>query len=297
MTVGQYLGGVRNYCLARKDSIQSVLPKGYTAERFITSSLMYLRLKPDLWKVSPETFYAEALKVAQQGLDLGMPNEAHLVPFKDKCQMVRGYKGDLKMARRNPNIKFIDANAVRENDEFEADLGNDILTHKLPKLGKDRGAIVGFYCKARDINGALYLFVIDNAEAWRHAKRFTKAFKNGPFAGIVDKGPGAENWEPYGLKTAIHLCCGRKLDLYSDMGLEDEAAVMRGEARIDDVLGDDVTDATPIQQATVVESTTVEAGAGEEQGEEDQEEEVESPIEGQQSADDEPDPAEDYVRE
>ena len=92
------------------------------------------------------------------------------------------------------------------------------MIHKKPKFGKGRGAIVGFYATAKDVRGNVFEDDMTNDEVWEHAKRYTKASSRGPFADIITKGPEAENWEAYGLKTVIHRICTRKLDLNTYFG-------------------------------------------------------------------------------
>lgn len=231
LDVNQWFASVVNKCEENKKSIESVLPAGHSADRFLTTARLYVRNRDYLWGMHPGKLLEVFIQAAQQGLDFGITNEVHIVPFKGTPALIRGYKGDLKMARRSPNLKFIDAEAVYDGDTFEVDIGENRLIHKRPPLGKSRGHVIGFYARAIDREQNQYIYVMDNEEAWLHAKRFTRATKSGPFAGVVDVGPKAENWIPYGLKTCIHLLCGRKLDLFSEMQMntEDEGRILREE--------------------------------------------------------------------
>lgn len=278
-----------------KNQLVAVLPKGVSAERFLTTATLYLRNRPELWGLEVGSVFSAFLQAAQQGLDFGLPNEAHIVPFKGKASMIRGYKGDMKCVRRNPNIRFFDANAVCENDEFEVDLAGEKIVHKLPRLGsKPRGSIQGFYAIAKDVDGNQYVLVLDNDQVWDHAKRFTKAFNKGPFADVVAKGPNSVNWEPYGLKTAVHLICGRKLDMHTDMApqLEEER-----KALMQDDLAQDFTLDLPSEEELKAEiqegvadldagrTVVLDGDAIKEKGREmldAKAEEKQSPVEGQQ---------------
>jgi len=209
-----FLAVINNGLEERADQIQKVLPEGYDADRFITTAYYYLRAKPDLWKCTPQSFYGAFLDAAQQGLDFAVPNEAHIVPYGNKATLLRGYKGDLKNVRRNPKLSYIDAKVIYEHDLYEVEMGDTPrVIHKPPKFGKDRGKSLGFYSVAKDINGNVYHEEMTNEEIWQHAKDYTQASTSGPFAGIIKKGPEAQNWESYGLKTVIHRICTRKLDL------------------------------------------------------------------------------------
>jgi phage RecT family recombinase len=220
----QWLAAVQNKMGEREVTTQfdALLPSGMTTKRFLGSLWLYVKERPDLWgKTTPAGLLREALYAAQQGLDFAIPNECHLVPFGGKnpdVVLIRGYKGDLKMARRNPKIAFIDANDVREHDVFEIEFGdNPRVTHKVPPFGTPRGKTVGFYAVAKDINGGTYIYVMDNAEVHAHAKRYVKQ-KFGIFADVRDKGPEAEYFKAYGYKTVVIALCVKKLDLSSEMG-------------------------------------------------------------------------------
>lgn len=218
----QWLASVKNKIdeIGTAQQFEALLPSSMPVARFLGSLWLYVKDAPDIWgKCSPNAILREALYAAQQGLDFGIPNECHLVPFGSDVSLIRGYKGDLKMARRNPRIAFVDANEVREKDSVEIELGDRPgISHKRPPFGSDRGKIVGFYAVARDVAGGVYVYTMDNNEVWAHAKQFTKAFKNGPFAEIVEKGPNGKNWSSYGYKTVVIALCTKKLDMSSEMG-------------------------------------------------------------------------------
>lgn len=220
----QWLAVVQNKLEENKKMLEAVLPKGYTPERFITTAYVYVRGKKELWGVAVNDLMTAFLGAAQQGLDFALPNEAHIVKFANSCSLIRGYKGDLKLARRSPQLKYIEPFTVCSNDTYRrkhVDQGTEI-SHELPEFGKPRGEIIGFYAKARDIHGNLYHEEMTNEEIVEHFQRFTKAKDKGPFAGIGSKGNKADNFEAYGLKTVLIRLCYRKLDLTTEMGFAPE---------------------------------------------------------------------------
>jgi len=218
-SAGQLLASVNNGLLEMKPRLEAVLPDGITADRFMTTAYYHVRANPHLWNVEKQSLFLSFLQAAQQGLDFAVPNEAHIVPFKGKATLIRGYKGDLKNARRNPDITYIDAKAIYEADVYDVELGDTPrVTHKPPKFGKDRGPQIGFYAVAKDRNGNVYHEEMTNEQVHNHAKQYTKAAEKGPFSEIIKKGPEGKNWEAYGLKTVIHRICTRKLDLNTYFG-------------------------------------------------------------------------------
>jgi phage RecT family recombinase len=219
LTVKDFFTVVNNGLGKLTPRLESVLPAGYSVERFKTVAYYYIRNREYLWSCNPETLFNAFLEAAQQGLDLAIPNEAHIVPFKGNASLIRGYKGDMKLARKNPNICYVDARPVYSGDTYERTQGDaPSVNHRLPEFGKDRGKLLGFYAIAKDKSGNVYYEEMTNEEILAHAKRYTKATSSGPFADIQSKGIAAVNWESYGLKTVLIRLCLRKLDLSSDMG-------------------------------------------------------------------------------
>jgi len=218
-SVGQLLAGINNGLQAMKPRLEAVLPEGFSAERFMTTAYYHVRANPHLWNCEQQSLFLAFLQAAQQGLDFAVPNEAHIVPYSGKATLIRGYKGDLKNARRNPEITYIDAKTIHENDVYEVEFGDTpSVAHRPPKFGKDKGKQVGFYAVAKDYNSNVYHEEMTNEQVHAHAKQYTKASKSGPFSEIVSKGPEGRNWEAYGLKTVIHRICTRKLDLNTYFG-------------------------------------------------------------------------------
>jgi len=197
--------------------LATVLPPGMSVDGFKTSAYYYLRGKPELWsvmKTDPLSLMNAFIQAAQLGLDFGVKNEAHVVKFGSTATLMTGYKGELKNIRRDPKITYANAHEIHENDHYEVALGDTPqVTHKLPSMGQGRGRLLGFYMIAKDRFGNTYHEQMTNDEVWTHAKRFPPKGKSGPFGGMEKAGPEHENWIPYGLKTVIHRCVTRKLDL------------------------------------------------------------------------------------
>ena len=261
-TVGAWLGTMSGKLEQKRDQLSAVLPANYSVDRFIGTVTNYMRLNRELWGCNPVKLMDCFLRAAQQNLDFGVPNEAHIIAFnKSNPVLYRGYKGYLKIARRSPKIGFIDANVVYENDVCEVELGSAPTVKHQPKFGSDRGAVVGFYAIAKDKDGNDNIWLMDNDQVLSHAKKFTKATKSGPFAGVTDKGPDAENWEAYGLKTCIIALVTKKLDMGGDLadGLADEMAAERGIAPAEFDLDEPENSEASIEEPIEVEATVTEA--------------------------------------
>lgn len=203
-------------------------PKGLSdteiGKRFYAKLLMYCSDKPYLWECDPKSVQKSAILAMEEGLDINTPNEAHLVPYSGKATLQRGYKGVLKMARRDPSIDFIKAMPVYRNDFFSHEEGSVTrLEHKID-WDKPRGDIRLFYAVAATKSGGTYIEVMSAQDIIEHAKRFTKATSKGPFAKLTELGAAHPNFEAYGRKTVLLRLINRQLDIHSSYtrGIEQE---------------------------------------------------------------------------
>lgn len=216
--VQTWAADMRGRLLARRDSFAKMLPRSVNSDRFVAVVTSYLvQNAGTLYCCTPESLLSAVASVAQAGLDPSVPNEVSLVAFKDKCTVIRGYKGYLKMARRGEDIAEIDASEFYELDTLSFSKGSKSELHHTWNIGQDRGSLRGFYAYARLTSGGCIFDVMSIPEVIDHAKRFTRAASKGPFAGLLEKGVNHENFIPYGLKTALIRLCYRRLDMLPEV--------------------------------------------------------------------------------
>lgn len=159
----------------------AALPRvGITPERMTRFALTALNRSPGLLKCEPTSFLGCVVQSAQLGLDpSGITGEAYLVPFKDTCTFIIGYRGLLKLARRSGKVTEAAAHVVREKDTFEYEYGLDSkLVHK-PADG-DRGDVVYAYAYAKFTDGGRAFEVMSRAEIEK-VRAQSKAGNNGPW--------------------------------------------------------------------------------------------------------------------
>ncbi len=158
------------------------LPRvGITAERMTRFALTALNRTPALLKTQPQTFLACVVQSAQLGLDpSGITGEAYLIPYKDVCTFIIGYRGLLKLARRSGKIKEAAAHVVHEKDTFEFEYGlNSRLVHK-PSTEKDPGPMLYAYAYAKFIDGG-QAFEVMTKEQVDAIRTRSRAGNNGPW--------------------------------------------------------------------------------------------------------------------
>ncbi len=118
-TLAQALGG-------KKDYLAKCLPKHLTAERVIKVALLAASRTPLLLNCTPESFVLAVIQASQLGLEAGSPlGEAYLVPYKDQCTLIVGYRGLIALARRSGEIEAIEAHVVHAKDTLKLSYGLD----------------------------------------------------------------------------------------------------------------------------------------------------------------------------
>lgn len=165
-----------------KRQFAAALPRvGITPERMVRFALTALNRSPGLLKCVPQSFLACVVQSAQLGLDpSGITGEAYLVPFKDTCTFIIGYRGLLKLARRSGSVIEAAAHVVHEKDTFEYEYGLDAkLVHK-PSTEADPGPVTHAYAYAKFKDGGRVFEVMTRAEVEK-VRSQSRASQNGPW--------------------------------------------------------------------------------------------------------------------
>jgi recombination protein RecT len=197
-----------------KGEIARALPKHLNADRMARIALTCFRNTPKLGECDPKSVFAAVIQAAQLGIEPGLMGEAHLIPFKDTCQLIPGYQGLIKLAKQTGQVVDIYAMAVREKDKFACTFGlNRTLEHSplaskggFPATEAERGEIIGFYAVAVFKDGTRTFVLMgkdaidrvrDGSQGYQMAKRFNK----------LEKSPWTSHYEEMGNKTVIRRLC------------------------------------------------------------------------------------------
>jgi recombination protein RecT len=184
-----------------KDQIEMALPKHLSADRMLRVALTAATTNPALLKCDARSIAACIVQAAILGLEPNTPlGEAYLIPFKGLCQLVPGYKGLLKLVRNSGELVMVNAQEVRQNDTFDFEDGLDpCLRHKRAPGGpKERGPVVAYWAGAVLKSGGRQFVVLMKEEVEAHAKKYSKAFNNGPWQTEFDQ---------MALKTCLRKLC------------------------------------------------------------------------------------------
>jgi len=160
-----------------RPQITESLPPGIDPDRFVRVAMNAIQNMPELTdpKVERQSIFNACLRAAQLGL---MPDkrEGAIVIVNEKRKGPNGQDVWVKVAQfrdmvgglRKLAAEFgfdLIARSVYEHDDFDYQLGDEeMIRHKAPKLGTDRGALVGAYAIATRLkDGRKYRLVMDMA--------------------------------------------------------------------------------------------------------------------------------------
>lgn len=195
---------LRGVLMKMKPEMEMALPKHLTADRLIRITMTAVRVNPRLLICTRESFLASIMTAASLGLEPdGILGQAYLIPFKDQCTFMIGYKGYLTLARNSGEIRSIEAHPVYSNDHFIRRLGSNSALEHIPADG-ERGEITHFYAIAKFKDGGEHWEVMtrdeveairDNSQGYRSAKKYAKN-------GKIDS-PWVNHFSEMGRKTVI----------------------------------------------------------------------------------------------
>jgi recombination protein RecT len=206
--------------------------------------------------------------VAILGLEINPAlGEAYLVPFKDKCQVIPGYLGLMKLARNSGFVADIYAHEVRAKDSFRMKLGLErklehtplCLDGGFPAPEEERGVVVGFYAVAILQSGVSTFAAMSRKEVER-VRDLSPGYQ-------VAKRLGKESvWDTdfvaMGLKTVIRRLCKflpKSTELATALALDSLAEKGQQNMELDSVLEGEYVP-VPVEEETTdkgeVSSTT-----------------------------------------
>jgi recombination protein RecT len=245
-TVGQFITRLQ-------PEIARALPRGMDADRIARLALTVVRQSDmeaqkirrpqnSLANCKPESFAGALLTAAALGLEPGVNGEAYLVPYKGECTLIVGYQGYAKLFFQHPLAAHLDAQAVRENDEFDYWYGvNPDLVHKPAKTG-DRGKITHYWAAARLSTGAS-MFVVLSADE-------VKALRGGK-VGSSGNIPDPQHWmERKTVLRQLFKLLPKSTSVSAALTVDDQRGSVLAEREVPQGIGNGVVPALPPTAAT-----------------------------------------------
>jgi recombination protein RecT len=165
-----------------KAQIQMALPRNMDVDRLTRITMTTLQLSPKLLECDAVSLVSAVMQCAQLGLEPdNVLGHAYLVPFKNRVQIILGYRGIMRLARNSDQVLSIEAREVYNGDEFTFRYGDDgarYLRH-IPTEKGDPGKLRAAYAVARFKGGG---------EVWEVVlpRHITKAKRSARGAGKAD---------------------------------------------------------------------------------------------------------------
>lgn len=233
-------------------------------ERFTRIALTTIKQSRGLMACRPQSVLGALMTCAQLGLEPGPLGEAWLVPYKDVCTFIPGYRGLIKLAWQSEKLRHIDAHVVNDGDDFDYAYGLEPFLRHKPTRGK-RGEITDVYACATFHGGgsAFVVLSVEDVEGFRNRSAAERAGKDSPWK---------TDWDAMAKKTAI-----RQLAKFLPMstGLS-RALVAEGTVRTS------VTETVEEVAGTVIDGEVVEPDAPEPAAEQDPQPANEEPHTGEE---------------
>lgn len=172
----------------RSTSFANLLPEGMKTDWFIQEVRVAIARAPKLMECDQVSVFDAITTCAQLGLSpSGRLGSAYLIPFKDRCTLVVGYRGYLDLAYRSGEVVGMQAQVVYEADTFEWEEGLEpILRHKRSEADNP-GAMKAVYAVAQMKNGYRTFVVMTRREVEAIKARSPGARQRG---GPWDTDPG-----------------------------------------------------------------------------------------------------------
>lgn len=180
-----------------KPQMALALPKHMNADRMTRLALTAFSTTPALQQCSPQSIAASIMTAAQLGLEPGISGQGYLIPYKQTCTFVPGWKGLVDLVARSGRAT-VWTGAVRSGDEFEYQLGDAPFCRHRPGDSDDGQPFTHVYAIGRVRDAAMAVIEVwSRAKVEKHLKRYNKV--GGRHYALTDE----TNFEMYARKVAL----------------------------------------------------------------------------------------------
>lgn len=195
LPAAQKAASIRRLLENSRRQMEMALPTHLTADRLLRVAMTSIQRTPALLDCTQQSLLACIMTCAQLGLEpdqfLG---QAYLVPFKNVCTLIPGYRGYIALARRSGEVKSVSSQVVYAKDQFTIQYGLDEKLVHVPYeptendlAGRDpRGSFRGAYVVFKYKDGSHSFDYMSKADIDRIRTR-SKAAKDGPWVTDYDE--------------------------------------------------------------------------------------------------------------
>lgn len=177
---GGPMNTIKDMFEAAKGKLAQVAPRHMSPDRMLRVALLTISKTPMLSKCKPASLLGSFMEAGRLGLEIGGAlGEAYLVPYQDQATLIVGYRGMISLARRSGQIQSIEAQVVREGDEFIFEYGIETIFKHRPRASLDAPITHAWaIAKFKDGGHQLDVMRIEEIEAIRNRSR---AGRSGPW--------------------------------------------------------------------------------------------------------------------
>jgi recombination protein RecT len=220
LKLGDRINTIGEIMKATSGRMLAALPKHVTPDRMIKVALNAIRRNPKLLECSAPSLFGAITEAATYGWEIGgILGHAYLVPFRNECQLIPGYKGLIDLCRRSGQVSTISMEVVHKGDEFSYSLGDDPHIHHRPNdkdTQRDKKPIIYVYAVVRLRDGGVQRSVWSTERVDAHKEQYSKAWQWAE-TGDSNRGGGKKdsfwhtNWAAAAKKTVIRDMINRGL--------------------------------------------------------------------------------------
>lgn len=183
------------------------LPPSMSPAYFSRCCWSHLTANTDLLECDLPTVMRSFITIAQLGLvPESVTGQAYVVPYGKTAQPIIGYRGLMQLAFRSGQIANIDAQIVREGDDFSFNYGRNADLKHVPMFDDSR-PVTHYYACATTKSGGFVFVVMSYDQMQDFKKKFCKTTSN--------KSPWNSDFDAMAKKTCI-----RRLATFLPMSTE-----------------------------------------------------------------------------
>lgn len=163
-----------NFMDKLKPQLARALPSHMNADRMARLALTQFSTTPTLQQCDPKSIAGAIMTAAQLGLEPGINGQGYLIPYKDTCTFVPGWKGLVDLVSRSGRAT-VWTGAVRPGDEFEYQLGDTPFCKHKPGDEDDDAPFTHIYAIGRVRDAAMPVIEVwTRAKVLKHLKKYNK---------------------------------------------------------------------------------------------------------------------------
>ncbi len=189
------VANLSNFMDKIKGQMALALPKHLTADRMTRLALTAFSTSPALQKCSHQSIAASIMTAAQLGLEPGINGQCYLIPYKDTCTLVPGWRGLVDLVARSGRATVFTGVIFKDQEyTFTDGAKRDLVIHNETDL-EDPNDITHAYAIGW-VQGSEMPII----ELWRMSK-IEKHFKK--WNKVGSRHYAHANWEMYARKIPL----------------------------------------------------------------------------------------------